>query len=123
MHHQLDLGGIELITGSSYLLILLGFALRQYLETSSPRLLWPWLLVSIFGLCGVTRMDYVGVVPLPDLFVLVLHLTLAAVSLAYGLGQLLYAFWPELFQDDTPMPRWATEDIEDQSPAEAAQSR
>ena len=120
MHHQVALGGVELITGMSYLLILVGFALRQYLEGSSARLLWPWFLVSIFGLCGLTRLDYVGVIAAPDLAVTVFHLVLAGISLVYGVGQLLYAFWPELFEKDTPMPRWASEDIEDVAAADAA---
>ena len=120
MHHEAASGGIELVTGLSYLMILLGFALRQYLESSTTRLLWPWMLVSIFGLCGLTRLDYVGVIAAPELLVTSFHLLLATIALAYGVGQLLYAFWPELFEADTPMPQLARGDLEENVPAEAA---
>lgn len=117
MHHGVAYGGLELITGLSYLMILLGFALRQFLEGSRARLLWPWMLVSIFGLCGLTRLDYVGVIAPPELAVVASHLTLAAVALAYGVGQFLYALWPELFEKDTPMPRLAREEVEENAAA------
>lgn len=99
MHHS-QVAPIELITGISYLMILIGFAVRNLIERGQARLLWPWLLVSIFGLCGVTRLDYVGVFTAPDLLAVGLHLVLAASSLAYGVGQLIYACWPELFTDE-----------------------
>ncbi len=108
MHHS-AFGGVELITGISYVLILLGFALRSAIEDTRARLLWPWMLVSIFGLCGLTRLGYVGVFAMPELPLLMMHVTLAIISLAYGLGQLLYACWPELFEQDTSLPRFATE--------------
>lgn len=111
MHHS-AIGGIELVTGMSYLLILLGFALRNVTEGRKARLLWPWMLVSIFGLCGLTRLNYVGVVGAPDALHLGSHFVLAAVSLAYGTGQLLYACWPELFDDDTLVPRLAEQSSE-----------
>jgi hypothetical protein len=118
MHHQVSLGAIELITGISYLLILVGFALRQYLEGPKARLLWPWFLVSIFGLCGLTRLDYVGLIAAPDAVIGVFHLVLAGISLVYGVGQIVYACWPELFEPDTPMPQWALEEVDDTGPAE-----
>ena len=112
MHHSVELAGVELITGTSYLLILLGFALRNITEGSRARLLWPWMLVSIFGLCGLTRLDYVGVFESSELFQLGSHLALAAVSLSYGIGQLLYACWPELFERDSALPRFAESKVE-----------
>lgn len=108
MHHAIEVAGIELITGISYLLILAGFALRNVTEGRRARLLWPWMLVSIFGLCGLTRLSYVGVFAAPELLQLLSHLLLAAVSLAYGVGQLLYACWPELFEEDGPFPSFGS---------------
>lgn len=99
MHHS-QVAAIELITGLSYLMILLGFALRNVIEGPRARLLWPWMLVSIFGLCGLTRLDYVGVIAAGDFLLISLHLTLALISLAYGLAQLMYACWPELFDEE-----------------------
>jgi hypothetical protein len=99
MHHS-QVAAIELITSLSYLMILLGFALRNVIEGGRARLLWPWMLVSIFGLCGLTRLDYVGVIAAGDLLLISLHLVLALVSLAYGLAQLIYACWPELFDEE-----------------------
>lgn len=98
MHHGNSVAVIELIITSSYFMILLGFVLRTILEGQQVRLLWPWLLVSIFGLCALTRLNYVGILgfPLNGL----LHALLAAFSLAYGVSQLIYAIWPELFEDD-----------------------
>lgn len=116
MHHSVELAGVELITGISYLLILLGFALRNITEGGKARLLWPWMLVSIFGLCGLTRLDYVGVFQSPELFQLGSHLTLAAVSLGYGVGQLLYACWPELFEPDSILPTLAEQGLEPERP-------
>lgn len=110
MHHGAELAGVELITGISYLLILVGFALRNLTEGRQARLLWPWMLVSIFALCGLTRLDYVGVFNSPELLELASHLVLTAVSLAYGVGQLLYACWPELFEEDTALPTFADQD-------------
>jgi hypothetical protein len=98
MHHS-QIASVELITGLSYLMILIGFGVRNIVERGRARLLWPWLLVSIFGLCGLTRLDYVGVFRPSDLLVISLHLALAAISLAYGVGQLIYACWPELFDE------------------------
>jgi len=119
MHQQLTIGAIEVITGTSYLLILLGFVLRQYLEGAGARLLWPWFLISIFGLCGLTRLDYAGVIALPDLVVAVFHLSLGLISTVYGVGQIMYAFWPELFEKDTATPRWA-HDSEEVAPSDPA---
>jgi predicted membrane channel-forming protein YqfA (hemolysin III family) len=99
MHHS-QIIPIELITGISYLMILVGFGVRNILEGGRARLLWPWLLVSIFGLCGITRLDYVGVLAADDSLMVVLHLALTASALAYGVGQLIYACWPELFEED-----------------------
>ena len=99
-----QIAGVELITGVSYLLILIGFGLRNVIEGGGARLLWPWMLVSIFGLCALTRLDYVGVFRTYDVVLVLLHLTLALVSLSYGVGQLLYAFWPELFIEDEAAP-------------------
>lgn len=121
MSHGSEIAGVELITGVSYLLILIGFALRNITEGGGARLLWPWMLVSIFGLCGLTRLDYVGVFNFPDFVEIGSHLTLAAVSLAYGAGQLVYACWPELFEEDAPLPVFASSEvggIENASPAE-----
>lgn len=115
MHHVVEAAGIELITGLSYLLILVGFALRNLLEGRRARLLWPWMLVSIFGLCGLTRLQYVGVIAPNELLQLGSHVALASVSLAYGVGQLLYACWPELFDDDSPLPILAREATDDAS--------
>lgn len=94
-------------------MILAGFALRNITEGGRARLLWPWMLVSIFGLCGLTRLDYVGIIAAPDLVQLALHLVLAAVSLAYGVGQLLYACWPELFDDGAPLPLLASDPVDE----------
>lgn len=107
MHHAVNFASIELVTGISYLLILVGFALRTMIEGRAARLLWPWMLVSIFGLCGLTRLNYVGVVGTSDALNVASHFILAALSLAYGVGQLLYACWPELFEEDTGLPRLA----------------
>jgi len=107
VHHAVEVAGIELVTGISYLLILAGFALRTVTEGRGARLLWPWMLVSIFGLCGLTRLTYVGVLGGNEIFDVAAHFTLAALSLAYGVGQLLYACWPELFEQDSPLPRLA----------------
>ncbi|GAA4747241.1 hypothetical protein GCM10023264_11180 [Sphingomonas daechungensis] len=98
MHYGAS-SGLELVTGVSYLMILAGFGLRNMLEGTRARLLWPWLLMAIFAICGVTRLDYAGVFSTNSLLLLVLHFTLASCSLAYGVGQLAYAFWPELFSD------------------------
>ena len=95
---------IELITGISYLLILVGFGVRNVIESGSARLLWPWLLVSIFGLCGLTRLDYVSVINLNELVLTGLHLSLAVISLTYGVAQLVYACWPELFDEQPTEP-------------------
>lgn len=90
---------IEVITAYSYLLIALGYGLRQALETK-PQLLWPWMLVSIFLLCGATRVTgFIGA-PVPDALVIVMHVALAPLSLSYGLGQLAFAFWPGLFDQE-----------------------
>lgn len=107
MHHAVNFASIELVTGISYLMILIGFGLRTMIEGRAARLLWPWMLVSIFGLCGLTRLNYVGVVGAGDALNLASHFILAALSLAYGVGQLLYACWPELFEEDTGLPRLA----------------
>jgi len=107
MHHAVNFASIELVTGISYLLILLGFGLRSLIEGRGAKLLWPWMLVSIFGLCGLTRLDYVGVVGTSDLVNAASHFALAALSLSYGVGQLLYACWPELFEQDTGLPQLA----------------
>lgn len=103
MHHG-QIAPIELITGISYLMILIGFGVRNILEGGRARLLWPWLLVSIFGLCGVTRLDYVGVFQANDVLMVLLHLALTATALAYGIGQLVYACWPELFEEEELRP-------------------
>jgi hypothetical protein len=102
MHHGSGTAvSIEIITAYSYLLIAIGYGLRQVLE-SKPQLLWPWLLVTIFLLCGATRVTgFVGG-PVPEGLVLAMHLALAPTSLAYGIGQLIYAFWPSLFEDSKP---------------------
>jgi hypothetical protein len=100
---------------------LVGFGLRQYLEGSGARLLWPWMLVSIFGLCGTTRLGYVGVFEAPEMAIAAFHLILAAVALAYGIGQLLYAFWPELFEDDTPLPRLTRDEVDAVAAAPASE--
>jgi hypothetical protein len=99
MHHGSGTAvSIEIITAYSYLLIALGYGLRQIVE-SRPQLLWPWLLVTIFLLCGATRVTgFVGG-PAPEGLVLAMHVALAPISLAYGIGQLLYAFWPSLFDN------------------------
>ena len=56
--------------------------------------------MAIFGLCGLTRLDYAGIFRANEALMLVLHFTLAATSLSYGVGQLLYACWPELFENE-----------------------
>lgn len=102
MHYASNSAAIplEMITAYSYLLIALGYGLRQMLE-EKPQLLWPWSLVAIFLLCGTTRVTgFVGA-PVPEGIVLAMHLALAPLSLAYGIGQLIYAFWPTLFDADT----------------------
>ena len=96
--HYSGSSGLEVITGISYLMILVGFGLRNVIEAGRARLLWPWLLVTIFGLCGLTRLDYAGIFQSNEALMLGLHFVLAATSLTYGVGQLLYACWPELFE-------------------------
>lgn len=98
--HEASIAGIELIIGISYVLIALGFALRTILEAKTPALLWPWMLVSIFVLCGLTRLDYIGVIGNGALVLGAFHFLLAAAALAYGIGQLGYAIWPELFEEE-----------------------
>lgn len=111
MHHGSGLAGLELITALSYLMILVGFVLRNALEQGTPRLLWPWMLVSIFGLCGITRLDYSGIFAPPEWQFLLTHGALTALAFTYGLGQILYAFVPELFDEEAPLPK-IVEEIE-----------
>lgn len=101
MHYATESAAVplEMITAYSYLLIALGYGLRQILERK-PQLLWPWTLVGIFLLCGATRVTgFVGA-PVPEGIVVAMHIALAPLSLAYGIGQLIYAFWPSLFDSD-----------------------
>jgi hypothetical protein len=98
MCHNSSIQALELITGCSYLMILLGFTFRAITEGRDVKLLWPWMLVSIFGLCGLTRLNYVGIMDFPTGGLL--HFILAMVAMSYGVAQLLYAVWPELFADD-----------------------
>lgn len=102
-HYHAGLQGIELVTGISYFMILSGFALRTMVEGRRAQLLWPWALIAIFGLCGITRLNYVGVLDLPLMGWS--HFILSGVALAYGAGQLIYAVYPEIFEVDAPLPK------------------
>lgn len=100
------ISGIEIITATSYFIIFLGFVIRWIGEGIYARLLWPPLLAVIFGLCGLTRLDvFVGNV-LPDIVNSVAHVVLMFLSLGYAIGQMMYACWPELFEEETLLPTW-----------------
>jgi hypothetical protein len=115
MYHGVNagLGDIEMITAYSYLGIALGFGLRWYLarqDGQRAELLWPFMLISIFALCGVTRLIGFMGIHAPMQLMFVVHLGLALIALAYCTGQLLHILFPgEIFRDDTTIPRLTEE--------------
>ena len=105
------IGGMLIVISSAYLVILLGFGVRSLQEGRNVRLLWPWMLMLIFGFCGLSgyasRLAIAGGYQLSDGFVLAEHFILAALSWTYALGQLLAAMWPELLEDQPYYPRFS----------------
>jgi hypothetical protein len=107
MHGSHQLLALETIVTYSYIAIALGYGIRQKLE-KRPVLLWPWLLLSIFLLCASTRLIGFAAIQPPLIISFLLEASLAAIALAYAVGQLLYAVWPTLFEEDTRFPSWTT---------------
>lgn len=107
------MGGLLVVISTSYLVILVGFGLRAWLHGRDVQLLWPWMLMGIFGLCALsgytTRLAGMNGLMPSDTLVVLEHFVLAALSITYGAGQLLAAAWPELF-DAGPYPRLAAEE-------------
>lgn len=103
MHHS-NIIGLELVTVFSYAIIGAGFGLRSFLEGRQAPLLWPIMLMTIFMLCGITRMSGF-ITPLPLAINEFLHLTLAVIANIYGVCQLIYVCWPGLFTADEDSPR------------------
>ena len=104
-------GGLLVIISISYVGILAGFGLRALKEGRSVRLLWPWMLMTIFGFCMLsgyaTPLARMAGIALTPEFVIAEHAILAVVSWTYAVGQLLYLAWPSLFEDDTLLPKLA----------------
>jgi hypothetical protein len=108
------IGGLLIVISTAYLLILIGFGIRSAQEGRKVRLLWPWMLMLIFGFCGMSgyasRLAMVSGYQLSDGFVLAEHFTLAALSWTYAIGQLLSAAWPALFEDQPYFPRFSADE-------------
>lgn len=105
------MGGLLVVISTSYLVILVGFGIRAWQYGRQVQLLWPWMLMGIFGLCALsgytTRLAGMNDLMPSDTIVVFEHFILAALSLAYGAGQLLASAWPELFEPG-PYPKLAS---------------
>ena len=107
------MGGMLIVISSAYVLILFGFGVRSMQEGRNVRLLWPWMLMLIFGFCGLSgyasRLALMAGYQLSDGFVLAEHFVLAALSWTYALGQMLSAAWPALFENQPYYPQFAAD--------------
>ncbi len=104
-------GGLLVIISLSYIGVLAGFGLRALKEGRNVRLLWPWMLMGIFGFCMLsgyaTPLARMTGLELTAELVVVEHAILAVLSWTYAVGQLLYLAWPALFEDDSILPKLA----------------
>lgn len=107
MHHA-ELAQLELITAYSYIMIAVGFAVRWLMSRNTAKraeLLWPPLLLSIFVLCGLTRLIGFADLPLNDAATFAMHFALMLISIAYSTAQLLMIIVPEALTEHTDFPR------------------
>lgn len=108
MHHTADLAQIELITAYSYILIAVGFGIRWLMSRNTAQRaesLWPPLLLSIFVICGGTRLVVFTGIPVNETFLMLTHLMLMLLSISYGLAQILLIIVPEALTEHTDFPR------------------
>jgi hypothetical protein len=115
MYHGVNpgLGDIELLTAYSYLGIAFGFGIRWIIARNHgerAELLWPFMLIGIFTLCGITRLIGFMGFDAPHTLMMGIHIALSLIALAYCTGQMLHILFPgEIFRDDTTVPRLTEE--------------
>lgn len=105
MDQHYNVAALEVVTIASYMVIAAGFGYRRAQEGQGVSILWPWLLMAIFVLCGITRAIAFLSLPFAEVPIILGHYFLAAMSVVYGVGQLMFALRPQMFDPETTMPR------------------